>query len=209
MAQTEKIIFVHENWLSENPSLVGRLYISFIRGQETFSFEYTAEWLNSSKSSYSLDPDLSLYRGRQYTPIDKRLFGMFTDSCPDRWGRLLMTRKEAIYARKEDRRPRKLSESDFLLGVYDESRMGALRFSLEEGGEFLSNEKDFTTPPWIKLRTLENASIAFENDESGFEEKWLKEIVAPGSSIGCERPKANVTATYGFVMVAEFTSKKK
>ena len=58
-------------------------------------------------------------------------------SCPDRWGRLLMRRKEAIDARNEDRKPRNLTESDFLLGVYDESRMGALRFSLEDGGDFL------------------------------------------------------------------------
>ena len=146
MAQTEKTIFVYENWRSEKPSLIGRLHTSFIRGQETFSFEYADEWLRSFESAYSLDPDLSLYRGRQYTPLDKGLFGLFADSCPDRWGRLLMKRKEAIDARKEDRKPRKLTESDFLLGVYDESRMGALRFSLEEGGEFLSNEKSFATP---------------------------------------------------------------
>ncbi len=64
----------------------------------------------------SLDPDLALYRGRQYVPLNKQLFGLFSDSCPDRWGRLLMKRKEAIDARKEDRKPRKLTESDFLLG---------------------------------------------------------------------------------------------
>jgi serine/threonine-protein kinase HipA len=207
MPQTEKTIFVYENWCNENPTLIGRLNTSFIRGQETFSFEYTDEWLDSFNSSYSLDPDLSLYRGRQYAPVDKRLFGVFADSCPDRWGRLLMKRKEVIDARKENRKPRNLMESDFLLGVYDESRMGALRFSLEEGGEFLSNDKDFTTPPWIHLRTLENASIAFENDEKGFEEKWLRELLAPGSSLGGARPKATVQATDGSLWIAKFPSK--
>jgi serine/threonine-protein kinase HipA len=78
-----------------------------------------------------------------------------------------MTRKEAIEARKEDRKPRKLTDSDFLLGVYDESRMGALRFSLEEGGEFVSNEKAYAMPPCINLRTRREASIAFENVVSG------------------------------------------
>ena len=207
MDPSKNTIFVYENWRSEKPSLIGSLHTSSIRGQEGFSFEYAEEGLNSFDSTYSLDPDLSLYRGRQYTPPDKSLFGLFADSCPDRWGRLLMKRKEAIDARKEGRKPRKLTESDFLLRVYDESRMGALRFSLEEGGEFLSKERAFATPPWINLRTLENASIAFENDESGLEEKWLRQLLAPGSSLGGARPKANVQATDGSLWIAKFPSK--
>ncbi|RJW79164.1 type II toxin-antitoxin system HipA family toxin [Subdoligranulum sp. OF01-18] len=207
MAQTEKTIYVYENWRSDVPTLIGKLRTSFVRGQENFSFEYDDRWLNSFESSYSLDPDLSLYRGRQYTPLDKSLFGLFADSCPDRWGRMLMNRKEAIDARKEDRKPRKLTESDFLLGVYDESRMGALRFTLEEGGDFLSNEKAFATPPWVNLRTLENASISFENDDSGLNERWLKELLAPGSSLGGARPKATVQAADGALWIAKFPSK--
>ena len=207
MAQDEKTIYVYENWRGEAPTLLGRLRCGFVRGQETFSFEYDPAWLSSAESSFSLDPDLALYRGRQYVPLNKQLFGLFSDSCPDRWGRLLMKRKEAIDARKEDRKPRKLTESDFLLGVYDESRMGALRFSLEEGGEFLSNDKAFATPPWVNLRTLENASIAFENDESGLNEKWLRELLAPGSSLGGARPKATVQATDGALWIAKFPSK--
>ncbi len=147
MTESENTIYVYENWRSENPSLIGRLHIAFIRGQEIYSFEYSDEWLSSFNSAYSLDPNLSLYRGRQYTPLDKTMFRLFADSCPDRWGRLLMKRKEALNARKENRKPRNLTESDFLLGVHDESRMGALRFSLKEGGVFLSNKKTFITPP--------------------------------------------------------------
>jgi serine/threonine-protein kinase HipA len=128
MDRSEKTVFVYENWRGEKPFLIGRLYISFIRGQESFSFEYADEWLNSFESAYSLDPDIFLYRGRQYAPQGKSLFGLFADSCPDRWGRLLMTRREAIDARKESRKPRRLTESDFLLGVYDVSRMGAVEY---------------------------------------------------------------------------------
>jgi serine/threonine-protein kinase HipA len=207
MDLSEKTVFVYENWSGGKPSLVGRLHISFIRGRESFSFEYANEWLNSFGNAYSLDPDLSLYKGRQYAPPDKNLFGLFSDSCPDRWGRILMKRREAIDARKENRKPRKLTESDFLLGVCDESRMGALRFSIKEGGEFLSNERSFATPPWISLRTLENASVAFENDDSGLEEKWLRELLAPGSSLGGTRPKATVQATDGSLWIAKFPSR--
>lgn len=74
MAQDEKTIYVYDNWRGETPTLMGRLRCSFIRGQETFSFEYDPAWLTSAESSFSLDPDLALYRGRQYVPLDKRLF---------------------------------------------------------------------------------------------------------------------------------------
>lgn len=207
MAKNEKTIYVYENWRAEAPSLIGVLRSSLVRGAESFSFEYAPEWLNSYESAFSLDPDLSLFKGRQYTPLDKGLFGMFADSCPDRWGRLLMKRREAIDARKEERKPRTLTESDYLLGVYDESRMGALRFSLTEGGEFLSHESSYATPPWVKLRTLENASIAFENDDSGLDERWLRELLAPGSSLGGARPKASVQAADGSLWIAKFPSK--
>ena len=207
MAQNEKVIYVYENWRKESPSLLGKLRSVFVRGQESFSFEYEPQWLQECDGAYSLDPDLALYRGRQYTPLDKPLFGLFSDSCPDRWGRLLMRRREATQARKEDRKPRKLTESDFLLGVFDESRMGALRFSLEEGGPFLSNDPTFATPPWVKLRTLEHASLAFESDDSGQNEQWLQQLLAPGSSLGGARPKASVLAADGSLWIAKFPSK--
>lgn len=105
MAQDEKTIYVYENWRGEAPTLLGRLRCGFVRGQETFSFEYDPAWLTSAESSFSLDPDLALYRGRQYVPLNKQLFGLFSDSCPDRWGRLLMKRKEAIDAEKKTENP--------------------------------------------------------------------------------------------------------
>ena len=90
MAQYEKTMYVYENWRGEAPTLLGRPRCGFVRGQETFCFEYDPAWLSSAESSFSLDPDLALYRGRQYVPLNKQLFGLFSDSCPDRWGRLLM-----------------------------------------------------------------------------------------------------------------------
>ncbi len=155
-----------------------------------------------------LDPDLKMGKGQQYTPAGKLLFGMFSDSCPDRWGRLLMKRREAIQARKEIRKPHLLNESDFLLGVYDETRMGALWFSLEENGKFLSADKVLAAPPWTTLRTLESASLAFENSTNVDEEKWLKQLLAPGSSLGGTRPKATVQAPDGSLWIAKFPAQK-
>lgn len=207
MAEQQKEIFVYANWCGNEPFLIGRLYAGGQRGKQIFSFAYDEDWILNSKFSFMLDPDLAMYSGRQYVPLDKSMFGIFSDSCPDRWGRLLMKRREAITARKEKRKPRQLSEIDFLLGVYDKSRMGALRFAEKKGGLFLSNDKALATPPWTTLRKLESASIAFENDESGLEEKWLNQLLAPGSSLGGARPKATVQAPDGALWIAKFPSK--
>jgi serine/threonine-protein kinase HipA len=201
-----KTIYVYENWSSKTPVLLGCLYVDNVKRKETYSFEYDEEWLNTG-NSIMLDPDLFLYRGRQYTPLDKNLFGLFSDSCPDRWGRLLMQRREAIIARKENRKPTKLNESDYLLGVYDEARMGALRFRLTKDGPFESSDESLATPPWVSLRKLESASIAFENDETGLEEKWLNQLLAPGSSLGGARPKATVQDVDGSLWIAKFPSR--
>lgn len=202
-----KTIWVYENWSSINPILLGRLYIDGDKRTEKFSFEYDDEWLLNNGAGITLDPELYLYRGRQYTPLGKQLFGLFSDSCPDRWGRLLLQRREAINARKENRRPNKLTESDYLLGVYDEARMGALRFSVDGGEHFEASDKALATPPWVTLRTLEAAAFSFENDEDGFEEKWLNQLLAPGSSLGGARPKATVQDTDGVLWIAKFPSK--
>jgi serine/threonine-protein kinase HipA len=204
----EKPIYVYENWSSLTPVLIGIFYVNKTRGSETYSFEYDESWLKSSDMRFPLDPDLELYSGRQYPPADKNLFGLFSDSCPDRWGRQLMQRRELIVARKEGRKGKKLCESDYLLGVYDAGRMGALRFSLEEGATFESSDESLATPPWDTLRKLESASIAYENDESGSEDKkWLKQLVAPGSSLGGARPKATVQDVDGSLWIAKFPSK--
>ena len=200
-----KTIFVYENWLSDKPSLLGRLYVDTVRGGESYAFEYNDAWL-SNPAAVMLDPDLNLYKGRQY-PINKKNFGLFADSSPDRWGRVLMKRRERILADKEGRKPNVLYESDFLLGVYDETRMGALRFSLEEGGTFLSDDKTTAAPPWATLRTLENASREFEKDERGLSDKWLNQLLKPGSSLGGARPKATVQDPNGELWIAKFPSK--
>lgn len=204
---TLKTIYTYECWSSDQPSLMGCLFADTRRGKESCSFEYDTSWLKIHIGQYFLDPDLGLYRGRQYAPNGKSLFGIFEDSCPDRWGRMLMQRREAILAAHEDRKPNKLSEIDYLLGVHDEGRMGALRFSLQEGGPFLSCDSDMAAPPWVALRELEAASLAFEQDEDSLSDKWLRLLIAPGSSLGGARPKATVRAPDGTLWIAKFPSR--
>ncbi len=201
-----KTILVYDDFSGDAPVLIGRLYVDVIKGGESYSFAYDDEWLAGTKLSVSLDPDLSAYAGRQF-PNGRTIFGVFADASPDRWGRLLMNKRERKLADKEARKPRKLYDSDFLLGVYDEARMGGLRFKSEEAGEFLSNDKETATPPWATLRTLEEASRQFENDDTALNEKWLNQLIRPGSSLGGARPKATVVDTQGQLWIAKFPSK--
>lgn len=207
MSENQKVVYVYENFSSEDPAFLGTLYVDNVRGRENFSFEYDSEWLKNGAYLFLLDPDLELYNGRQYPMGQKEMFGLFADSSPDRWGRVLMTRRERILADQDGRKPRKLLDSDFLLGVYDETRMGAIRFCLEKGGPFLSDDKKTPTPPWTSLRVLEDAARHFENDESGLEKKWLDQLIKPGSSLGGARPKATVQDPEGHLWIAKFPSK--
>lgn len=202
-----RIIYVYKDWDTAIPEKIGTIYVEGGKGKEVISFEYDDSWLENVDTSLIFDPDLMLYKGRQYAPLDKAMFGIFADSCPDRWGRTLMKRREAITAKKEERKPKRLTDVDYLLGVYDETRMGGLRFSVREGGPFLSDDKELATPPWTTLRKLESASLAFEKNEDGMEEKWLKQLLAPGSSLGGARPKASVAAPDGSLWIAKFPSK--
>ncbi|MCH5250396.1 MAG: type II toxin-antitoxin system HipA family toxin [Lachnospiraceae bacterium] len=203
--EKEKAIYVFADFRPFHNELIGTIFVSQTRGKEFYSFEYELSWLENQHML--LDPDLQLYKGRQYINEDKNIFGIFADSCPDRWGRRLMNRKEELRARKAEEKPRKLLESDYLLGVYDEARMGGLRFKTDLNGEFLSNDEEYATPPWTSLRELEQAAIAFENDDTGLDEKWLKQLLAPGSSLGGARPKASVMAPDGSLWIAKFPSK--
>ena len=206
MNNENKSIGVYENWSGETPILVGTLYAEVIRGEEHFSFEYDRVFLDSGSRRAVLDPDLDFYIGRQYLH-KKTNFGIFSDSAPDRWGRLLIKRREELNARREGRKPKSLTESDFLLGVYDETRMGALRFSLDDGKTFLSDDKTAAAPPWVTLRTLEEAAREFEKNEDPLNAKWLDQLIKPGSSLGGARPKATVQDIDGSLWIAKFPSK--
>jgi len=204
-----KEIFVYAHWRGlDSPFLMGVLSINITRGKEIFSFEYNDDWLQSGNAQ-DLDPDLGFYAGPQYIRDDKANFGLFLDSSPDRWGRLLMRRKEAADARRESREIKPLYESDYLLGVFDGHRMGALRFKTDPNGKFLNNNERFACPPWTSLQSLEFASLQLEKEDISEDPEyynWLTMLVAPGSSLGGARPKASVVDTDEELWIAKFPS---
>lgn len=207
---TKKSILVYAHWAGMNePIFMGLLYSDRLKGKEIFSFEYDQDWLKYG-SGQLLDPNLQLYKGLHFQNDEQRNFGIFLDSSPDRWGRILMRRREAAIARKYSRAEQKLFETDYLLGVYDGHRMGALRFKREEDGPFLNNNRDMATPPWTSLRNLEQISLKLEDDDVMEDPEylnWLNMLIAPGTSLGGARPKASIIDTYGDLWIAKFPSK--
>ena len=203
-------IWVYADWdFMEEVQIMGYLTSQSVRGKEIFSFEYTESWLNHQNPILFLDPHLGFYKGKQYLPEEKNNFGIFLDSSPDRWGRLLMRRREAWQAKEERRDERTLFESDFLLGVFDGHRLGGLRFKLSEDGPFMNEQKKTATPPWTSLRELEHASLQLERDDAINDpeySQWLNVLMGPGSSLGGARPKASVMDEKGHLWMAKFPS---
>jgi len=210
MKSPETTLWVYADWgPMDAPKMVGTLTAQRVRGKEVFAFEYHEEWLQSKQPVLQLDPNLGLYKGKHYVPEGKSNFGIFLDSAPDRWGRLLMRRREALQAKLERRDERTLFESDYLTGVFDGHRMGGLRFKLEPDGVFVSSQKNMATPPWTSLRELEYASLQLEKDDAVKDPqytKWLGMLLDPGASLGGARPKASVLDEQGQLWIAKFPS---
>jgi serine/threonine-protein kinase HipA len=208
MATSKIDILVYADWFEiSEPKLIGTLAAHQGKGRKTFSFSYDEKWLETEKPLL-FDPDITWNKGQQF-PIGKSNFGIFNDAMPDTWGRTLMKRREAQIAKEEKRVVKNLHDMDFLLGVNDESRMGALRFKLQEKEPFLNNDQARPTPPWSSVRELQHGISLIESDKDNKEvRKWLSILLAPGSSLGGARPKANIIDEKGNLWIAKFPSKE-
>ncbi|MEI8168081.1 MAG: HipA domain-containing protein [Rhodoferax sp.] len=176
------------------------------RGQ--VRFHYDRHWLRQARA-FALDPDLSLDEHPFFPKPELGNFGIFLDSSPDRWGQTLMKRREALQAKDEKRAPRTLYAWDFLIGVQDLTRQGALRFRLAGTDEFLGSEK-MAAPPITTLRELEAVAYQLSSrriDDLDALRKWLAVLVAPGASLGGARPKANFTEADGSLWIGKFPAR--
>ena len=180
--------------------LVGHARSNRARGKETVNFEYAEEWLRDA-DSFAIEPGLPLTRGGFHPPVGQTIHGSLGDSAPDTWGRRLMQRAERRGAEREGRAVRTLMESDYLLGVADETRLGALRFRRAGEADFLARPLA-GVPALVKLGALLESTERILRDEDTDEDLQL--IFAPGSSLGGARPKASVIDQHGRLAVAKF-----
>ena len=210
MAQS---LFVFADWQGLGGSrLLGTLHARAGSGREVLEFAFAASALaDSALAGVRLDPHLANFGGPQHAPREAANFGAFSDASPDRWGRLLMRRRlERLQRSGTVARDYRLRESDYLLGVHDAFRAGGLRFKLEETGPFLDNQHDVAAPPFVRLRELEAAAQALEDERTAGDARridaWLRMLVAPGGSLGGARPKASVADESGHLWIAKFPS---
>jgi serine/threonine-protein kinase HipA len=174
------------------------------RGQ--VRFQYDNSWLTQRHNVFAIDPQLTLDSGVFFPNPEIGNFGIFLDSSPDRWGQTLMRRRESLQAKDEKRVSRTLYSWDFLLGVQDFTRQGAMRFRHSEADSFLANEV-LAAPPVTSLAEL--AAIAKQLTRKNIDDldqlrRWLAVLVAPGASLGGARPKANFCDKYGSLWIAKF-----
>lgn len=192
---------VHAGW--EDNAVIGKIRIQEIRGKEKFMFEYKPEWLKKHEMLL-LDPDIRNRTGIQHAPMQKDVFGFLSDVSPDRWGKKLLQRS---FEENSDPSPsgqrRRILESDYICGISDETRQGGIRLS--ENGCFLS-DRESGIPAVTLLGELEAASVQLEKHEGNIE-KILRQLLAPGSSLGGARPKANVREADNSLWIAKFPSK--
>ena len=174
---------------------LGTLEFDELRGKEVSSFELDGDFVLRPSVEF-LGPDIGLFRGKQY-PTLQYGFGLFQDAAPDSWGRKIIRRREKRGS---------LRESDYLLGGFDLTRVGALRFKIEGSDVFVNSDGDNPAPPWTTLRMLEGSSRRFEEDDA--DESALAVLLRPGTSLGGARPKASVTAPDGSLWIAKFPSKE-
>lgn len=203
-----------EVWLDDEAlggtALVGYLTRSTSKTGDTVRFDYSDSWLQDDGPivSFELDHELDLSGGSRYAHAGAdQLTGIFLDCSPDRWGKMLMERREAIEAREHKRKVRALRSWDFLLGVNDESRMGALRLKDATAGGYVDS-RNLSAPPITELRTLEVAADMVERGDDEQIAKWIKQLIAPGASLGGARPKASFRDVDGTLWLAKFPARE-
>ena len=206
-----------------SPEEIGTLGYEHVRGKDHFVFEYSRLWLKQH-GGILLSGDLLNVPSLQHPRGNDNVFGFVKDSFPDRWGRLLLDRKERLTAQQEGRPKRMLTNYDYLIGIEDFTRMGGIRYKEEDGDDYIRSSSagllptghknasaKYLVPPIESLRALCDACHEIELAEERNElpnQRWLDQLIDPGTSLGGARPKANVVDTDGKLYVAKFPSKR-
>ena len=189
---------------------IGTLGYGHVHGKGHFVFEYSRQWLKQY-GGILLSGDLMNVPSLQHPRGNDNVFGFVKDSFPDRWGRLLLDRRERLTAQSERRLIRKPTDYDYLTGIEDFTRMGGIRYKEEDSDDYINTSNKYHVPPIESLRALCDAcheiELAEERNELP-EQRWLDQLIDPGTSLGGARPKANVIDTDGTLYVAKFPSKK-
>ena len=202
-------VYADFNFLA-SPQEIGVLGYEHVRGKDHFAFAYSHEWLKQH-GGLVISGDLINAPAIQHPRGADSVFGFVKDSFPDRWGRLLLDRRERQMAQSEGRPVRMLTNYDYLTGIHDFTRMGGIRYKSEDSDDYINAGAKYLVPPIESLDALCKACQEIEFAEERNElpdQRWLDQLIDPGSSLGGARPKANIIGTDGKLYVAKFPSRK-
>lgn len=196
-AKGDRMVVVLDSPELRPPTQVGTLVRWPGRGEHRpISFVYDEAWL-ADREAFPLDPRTLLFSGDQQLGMDT-LPPALVDTTPDAWGQMLLAREQH----------RLLSNWELLVGVADETRMGALRLASSADGPFLRSSPPHV-PALSSLRELQDlAHWVEENPNAEIDDRRLRDLVLPGSSLGGARPKANVRDADGSLWIAKFPSRE-
>jgi serine/threonine-protein kinase HipA len=177
------------------PVRVGTARVTRSRGIDTTEFSYDAAFL--AGPGWEVSPDLPVRTG---SSVVAGLPGALDDSAPDSWGRNLITRRLAAQAREAGHVTPTPTEVDYLLGVNDLTRQGALRYRRDDREPFLAASDG--VPHMARLGTLYDATRAVAGGTDA--DAAVATLLDAGSgSLGGARPKASV-ADGNTLYVAKF-----
>lgn len=197
-------VLLDDALLAAAPARVGWLFRDAGRRGALIRFEYDPAWLETA-DAFAIEPLLPLGEGPLLAEDPSQPLAVFQDCSPDRWGKLLMDRREAIEAREQGRARRALRPWDYLVGVDDGTRMGALRLRDPETGTYAASLQP-SAPPVTSLRELEAAARLVEQGAGEQLEKQIRQLLVPGGSLGGARPKASFVDEQGQLWLAKFPS---
>ncbi|WP_164863428.1 type II toxin-antitoxin system HipA family toxin [Agromyces sp. LHK192] len=203
--QLEVAVWVDD--LADAPVRAGTLRPSFQGGRNLAgtAFTYASEYLARS-DRYELSPDLPFTTTTQYTPEGQVLFGAFSDAAPDDWGERIIRANHANRLRDDPTLPTRIGKYDFLTGVADFTRMGAIRLRARvDGGQ----EEDDTG--WLSGddgvanlhdlgRVVETAARYETGAATDADIAYLNDVA---TSPGGARPKANILTGAGRLAIAK------
>lgn len=140
---------------------VGVLHLNLRRGRLTSTFTYDSAYVGWAHA-YAVEPALPLSNGNWST--GRSLPRSFDDAAPDRWGRNLIAKRLRAEASTAGGPLPQIDDGDYLMGVSDKTRQGALRFTTIAGGEFLHPSQD--VPKLVALPALLRAADHVSNCSS-------------------------------------------
>lgn len=193
----------------DSQEFVGQLDFNVDGARQNSVFTYAQSWIDNP-DGFDLSPTMprsQVVASASLQGNSSPLVMPVADSTPDSWGRAIM---RAAYG------GRTLNDFEYLIGVDDFLRSGALRFYESEAPDALplaqprTGENTFSIPRLIELEAMVHEARAFEADPIHYRENRAKLLAGQllldaAGSLGGARPKVNIRDEHEVLWIAKLS----